>query len=48
VVAADVEGRVNILLRQLDDADRRGVSEFSSLRSSSFSVYISVLFSNRE
>jgi hypothetical protein len=26
--AADVEGRVNVLLHQLDDADRRGVGGF--------------------
>jgi hypothetical protein len=44
VAASDVEGRTNVLLRQLGDTDRRGVGEFSSLRSSSFSVYISVPF----
>jgi hypothetical protein len=44
VAAADVEGRKNVLLRQLGDADHRGVGEFSSLRYSSFSVYISVPF----
>jgi hypothetical protein len=48
VAAADIEGRSNVLLRQLDDVDRRGVGEFSSLLSSSFSVYSLVLFSNRE
>jgi hypothetical protein len=48
VTAVDVEGRANVLLHQLDDADRLGVGEFSSLLSSSFSVYSSVLFSNRE
>jgi hypothetical protein len=38
VAAADVEGRANVLLRQLGDADRHGVGEFSSLLSSSFFV----------
>jgi hypothetical protein len=28
VVVADVEGRVNVLLHQLDDAYHRGVGEF--------------------
>jgi hypothetical protein len=46
--AADVEGRANVLLRQLGDTDRCGVGKFSSLLSSSFSVYSSVLFSNHE
>jgi hypothetical protein len=43
---ADIEGRVNVLLRQLGDADRRGIGEFSSLLSSSF--FNLVLFSNHE
>jgi hypothetical protein len=46
--ASDVEGRANVLLRQLDNADHFGIGEFSSLMSSSFSVYSSVLFFNRE
>jgi hypothetical protein len=48
VTAADVEVRANVLLHQLGDANHRDVGEFSSLLSSSFSVYSSVLFSNRE
>jgi hypothetical protein len=48
MAAADVEGRANILLYQLDDANCRGIGEFSSFLSSSFSVYNSVLFSNHE
>jgi hypothetical protein len=44
--AADVEGRMNVLLCQLDDADHRGIGEFSSLLFSSFFVYISFLIMN--
>jgi hypothetical protein len=46
VAAADVEGRTNVLLHQLDDADHRGVGEFSSLLFSSFFIYISPLIVN--
>jgi hypothetical protein len=48
VAAADVKGRANVLLHQLDDTDQCGVAKFSSLWSSSFSVYSSVLLSNCE
>jgi hypothetical protein len=43
-VAADVEGRVNVLLRQLEDANHRGVGKFSSLSFPSFLLLH--LFSN--
>jgi hypothetical protein len=46
MAAADVEGRTNVLLHQRDDADRRGVGEFSSLLFSSSFVYISFLIVN--
>jgi hypothetical protein len=45
--AADIEGRANVLLRQLEDANHRGVSKF--LPSVSFLpsfVYISFLIVN--
>jgi hypothetical protein len=40
-VATYVEGRVNVLLHQLDDAEHCGIDEFSS-----FFVYISFLIMN--
>jgi hypothetical protein len=42
--ASDVEGRVNVLLCQLEDADHRGASKFSS----PFCSLLLHLFSNRE
>jgi pyridoxine/pyridoxamine 5'-phosphate oxidase len=32
VATVDVEGRMNVLLHQLEDADHRGVGKFSSLQ----------------
>jgi hypothetical protein len=46
VAVADVEGRANVLLCQLEDADHRGAGKFSSLLFSSFLLLY--LFSNRE
>jgi hypothetical protein len=43
VAASNVEGRVNVLLHQLDDTNHHGVGKFSSLLFSSFFVYISFL-----
>jgi hypothetical protein len=43
--ATNVEGRVNVLLCRLDDADHRGVGKFSLLFSPFF-VYISFLIVN--
>jgi hypothetical protein len=43
--AADVEGRANVLLRQLENADHCGVGKFSSLLLPSF-FYISFLIVN--
>jgi hypothetical protein len=43
VAAADIEGRANVHLRQLDDTNHHGVGKFSSLLFSSFFVYISFL-----
>jgi hypothetical protein len=45
---ADVEGRANVLLHQLDDTDRRGVGGFFFFSVFPLFVYSSVLLSNRE
>jgi hypothetical protein len=48
VAAADVEGRVNILLHQLDDTDHCGVGGFFFFSVFPLLVYSSGLLSNRE
>jgi hypothetical protein len=44
--AANIEGRANVLLHQLDDTDHHGIGKFSSLLFSSFFIYISFLIVN--